>query len=203
MVESSPQCAQPAIRGLLIQGLRASGKTTLGALLAVRLGWDFADLDQVAATRVGCESAGAALRLLGEPAWREAEDAALEGLLGEMPHAPAPSGGLRCGAGDARRVIALGGGTPTHPRAAARLQSARAAGWRIIWLECSLDVLRQRLRSSPVDRPALTPMPIDEELVYLHRSRGPHYLRLADLRLDVSALTPEAAVEALLPLLEG
>ena len=98
----------------MLIGLRGSGKTTLGSLLAKRLNTQFIDLDDVTVAGSGQPSVTAMFRSVGEPAFRAAECAALTHVL----TSPSTSGA----------VIALGGGTPTTPPARALLESARAAG---------------------------------------------------------------------------
>jgi shikimate kinase len=92
-------------------GLRGSGKTTLGRLLAARRGVPFIDLDDRTVAGSGHASVSAFFRSAGEPAFRAAESLALQAVLA------APEGA----------VIALGGGTPTAPGAQEALGARLAA----------------------------------------------------------------------------
>lgn len=161
---------------LLLIGLRASGKSTLGRLVAARLSRPFIDLDDRTAARLGEPSPAAALGRYGEPAFRAAESAALrETLLG--------SG----------RVVALGGGTPTAPGAAEMLERERAAGRAVIvYLHAAPDVLRARLAATDVaSRPSLTGRGTLEEIEALYAGRDGLYRRLADAVIDTSARTAD------------
>lgn len=155
-----------SVRVVLI-GLRGSGKTTLGRLLAQRLHSQFIDLDDVTVAGSGQPSVTAMFRSFGEPAFRAAECAALEHVLASA----SPSG----------TVIALGGGTPTAPQARALLESARAAGTvRIILLEAPPETLGARLTNNPGDRPLLAGASFAEEALLLSEARLPMYRTLAD-----------------------
>src|ERR1700742_506775 len=87
-----------SVSRIVLTGFMGAGKTTVGALLARRLGWDFVDSDRIVESRAGCTVAQIFERE-GEPAFREKEAAAVRDLAkGE------------------RVVIGLGGGaleTPT------------------------------------------------------------------------------------------
>ncbi len=85
-------------------GLRASGKTTLGQMLATRLGRSFVDLDDVTAARLGCVDVPEAWSRHGPEAFRHAEADALKDVLAHAPSHLSSSMG---------QIIALGGGTPT------------------------------------------------------------------------------------------
>ena len=63
-------------RLVALVGLRGSGKTTLGRALAARLGWAFADGDDLLAAHTGRDAAKF-LTEAGEPAFRAAERAVL------------------------------------------------------------------------------------------------------------------------------
>src|SRR5208282_4965089 len=79
-------------RRLVLTGFMGSGKTTVGPLVAERLGWSFVDVDDVIAAEAGC-SIPELFRRDGEAAFREREHDAIARLAG----------------GDAL-VLALGGG---------------------------------------------------------------------------------------------
>ncbi|MSR04173.1 MAG: shikimate kinase [Phycisphaerales bacterium] len=159
--------AVPATVRVVLIGLRGSGKTTLGSLLAKRLHTQFIDLDDVTVADSGQASVTAMFRSVGEPAFRAAECAALDHVLSS----PSTSGA----------VIALGGGTPTAPAARALLESARAAGTiRIILLEAPPETLGARLTNNPGDRPLLAGASFAEEALLLGEARLPMYRTLAD-----------------------
>lgn len=149
---------------VLLIGLRASGKSTLGAALAAGLGVGFTDLDDLTARELGFVSAGDALRASGEAVFRESEARALRAACEDPP----------C-------VIALGGGTPTAPGAAAFIESLRRDGRAIVvHLDPPLPTLEARLRASTGNRPSLTGRGVVEEIEELARRRQPLYAALAD-----------------------
>jgi shikimate kinase len=152
---------------VLLIGLRAAGKSTLGASLAARLGVGFLDLDDLTARELGAASAGDALRTAGEPAFREAETSALRAACEGAP-----------------RVIALGGGTPTAPGAAPFIDSLRREGRAfVVYLNPPLAILEARLRESAGNRPSLTGRGVVEEMSEIARRRQPLYAALADFTL--------------------
>lgn len=163
---AAPARPAPALATVII-GLRGSGKTTLGRLLAARRGVPFIDLDDRTIADSGHPSVSAMFRVAGEPAFREAERAALAAVL-----AHEASDGA---------VIALGGGTPTAPGARALLEAARAAGAiRIVLLEAPPEVLGARLSVAPGDRPLLMGADFADEARLLGERRLPGYRALAD-----------------------
>ena len=173
----------PATVRVVLIGLRGSGKTTLGSLLAQRLHTQFIDLDDVTVAGSGQPSVTVMFRSLGEAAFRAAECAALEHVL--------------TSASTSGAVIALGGGTPTTPPARALLESARAAGTiRIILLEAPPETLGARLASNPGDRPLLAGASFAEEALLLGEVRLPMYRTLADAVVSTGGHA-EASVEAL------
>ena len=169
--------ANPAAAIVLI-GLRGSGKTTLGRLLATALSSGFIDLDDRTRARTGHPSVSAAFRAIGEPAFRAAEAAALEDAL----HAAAPG-----------TVIALGGGTPTAPGARELLERAAANGRiRIALLDAPPVVLGARLNAAPGDRPLLMGADFAEEAALLAAKRMPAYRTLAHAAVDTAQPTDRA-----------
>ncbi len=160
-------------------GLRGSGKTTLGRLLAARRKVAFVDLDDRTVSASGHPSVSAMFRALGEPAFRAAERAALEHALAHDAAAGA--------------VIALGGGTPTAPGARELIERARAEGRiRVVLLEAPPAVLGARLSVSPGDRPLLMGANFAEEAAMLAERRMPLYRALADAAVSTAAGTSDA-----------
>lgn len=176
---------------ILLMGLRASGKSTLGQALAARLGLLFVDLDEVTAAMLGCVDVPEVWAMHGPAAFRSAEVGALRQLL-----AGAGPGGTLAGV---PRVIALGGGTPTAPGAAELLrEEARAGRIALVYLRASPETLRARLTDTDLDeRPSLTGQGVLDEVDEIFRQRDPLYSELATARLETDGMTPAQAEDAL------
>jgi len=183
---------------IVLMGLRASGKTTLGRAVAERVGWRFVDLDERVCVALGVEHAGEAFARLGEAAFRAAEREELERVLGEA-------------SGSGEVVVSLGGGTPTAAGAGALLRRASAAGARVVYLRNGPETLSARLRGAPADanRPALT-RPADGEAAggdeaervaaevgEVFARRDGLYVELATDVVEADGLEPEALIEVL------
>lgn len=154
-------------RAVLLIGLRASGKSTLGPRVAAELGAAFIDLDDRTPGFLGEASAADALRTHGEPAFRDAEAQALDAALGE----PRPV------------VIALGGGTPTGERSRSVL--AAATDTILIYLRLQPESAAERLAGTDLaSRPSLTGRGVIEEVNDLFQARDPLYVELADVVID-------------------
>lgn len=157
-------------------GLRGSGKTTLGRLLAARTRVPFIDLDDRIIAGSGHASVSAMFRAAGEPAFRAAEARSLAGVLAD----PACAGA----------VIALGGGTPMAPGARELLERARAERRiRIVLLDAAPAVLGARLAVAPGDRPLLLGANFTEEAALLAERRMPTYRALADATVSTDGDT--------------
>jgi len=172
---------------LVLIGLRASGKSALGRLVATRRERPFVDLDLTVAARAGAATPGEALRRSGLASFRLLEAEAVAELLDphrEQPRRPA--------------VLALGGGAPTAPGVHDRLLEARSDGRVfIVLLEAPVRVLAERIGVDPSDRPPLTDLPLEQELEHLASMRIDDYRRLAQASLSTDALTLEQAALAL------
>lgn len=150
---------------VLLIGLRASGKSTLGAALAAHLGSAFVDLDNLTAGLLGASTAGDAFRSAGEEAFRAAEVRALASACNEAP-----------------QVIALGGGTPIAPGAAAFIDALRQSQrCVVVFLDPPLATLTARLAADAGNRPSLTGRGVVDEVDEIARRRRPLYAALADL----------------------
>lgn len=164
---------------VVLIGARASGKTSVGCLLASQLGLPFVDLDDRALSRFEEQSVAQVWERHGEAAWRDAEAAALEDLLDESD-----------------RVIALGGGTPMIDRARRTLEQVQAnEAARIIYLRCPGSVLQHRLRQETGDRPSLTGDDPAAEIIAILAAREPVYSELAGGTVDASASVEAVVAE--------
>ncbi len=170
-------------RFVILLGLRASGKTTLGPMLAERIGGAFVDLDDHTAMRLGTPSPAAAIREHGFEKFRVAEASALETALQMRRVKPI--------------VLALGGGTPTFDASRALLTKARAAGAALVYLHASPAVLRSRLQKTDVSkRPSITGAGVVDEVEAVYRERDALYREVAGVTVDAEG-TVAATLEAL------
>jgi shikimate kinase len=166
---------------IILCGLRGSGKSTLGRLLAVRLGCSFVDLDDRVRAALHAPHIATAFRQAGEAAFRAAECKALAETLGEL------------GRGGSRAVLALGGGTPTHAASRELLEAARERGEaRVILLDAAPAVLGARVAASPGDRPLLAGTNFAEEAKLLSERRLPAYRKLSHAVVRTDVPTDEA-----------
>lgn len=161
-------------------GAPGSGKSTVGALLAERLGVGFVDVD---ATIEGRE--GRMIREIfaedGEPAFRALEREATLELLG--------AGG----------VVSLGGGAPMTPAIAEALADDTVV---TVWLQVDARNATQRIGLDG-GRPLLTGGPMRATLIKLLNQRTPVYAAAAQHHVDTSGRDPEEVVDDIVTRLEG
>jgi shikimate kinase len=169
---------------VLLMGLRGSGKTTVGGLLAHQLGSEFIDLDDRVLATFEQATVTDVWAAHGEQAWRAAESRLLRELLGRT---------------DVRDcVIALGGGTPTIDSARGDIQAARTAGTAtVVYLRCVVEELHRRLAGRTEDRPTLTGADPVQETAAVMTAREPVFRSLADHEYDVSTVSPQQAAASL------
>lgn len=167
---------------LYLLGLRASGKSTVGPAVAELLRTGFVDLDQITPTVLGVATAAEALRIHGLPAFRDAERSALDD-----PRVLAAG------------IVALGGGTPTHPPSRRCLNERKTRGDVLIYLRATVETLRARLAATDIaTRPSLTGAAPIDEVETLWNQRDPLYQRLADVVIDVDRMTTDEVVRRVL-----
>jgi shikimate kinase len=165
----------PALRRIVLTGFMGSGKTTLGRLIAARLGWTFLDLDHHIESRTGI-SVPDIFALHGEPHFRRLESTALVSALGKS-----------------NTVIALGGGTPES--LTNRLLLEQTPGTATIFLDAPFPVLFDRCVLQGISRPVLADPALAEQRF---AQRQPLYRALANHTIDTSALEAQQAVEAMI-----
>ncbi|HSH14304.1 MAG TPA: shikimate kinase [Desulfurivibrionaceae bacterium] len=163
------------IRKIILVGFRATGKSSVGRLLAEHLGVEFLDMDEVLTARHGQIS-----QVVAEHGWdwfraRERE------LLRELVD-------LKEG------VIATGGGAVLHQEL---WPSMRESGL-VVWLTSTLELICQRLGSDPASagqRPSLTGRDIRTETATVLAEREPLYRAAAHLAVDSNRPVGEVAGE--------
>ena len=162
-------------RRIVLTGFMGSGKSTVGPLVAQRLGWSFVDVDDAIEAEVGIPIVELFARH-GEAAFREREHATIARL-----HA----------AGDGL-VLALGGGAIEH--SATRELLLTAPGTILVHLEVELATTLARCSGTEHIRPILADQ---ANLASRYFRRLPLY-RSAHFSIAVDSLTPEEAVDAIL-----
>jgi shikimate kinase len=185
-IESAATLMPPAhLHRLVLTGFMGAGKTTVGRLLADRLGWDFLDLDAYIESRAGL-SIPSIFAAHGEPHFRKLESQALAAALGRD-----------------KIVLALGGGAPEILTNRLLLEQTPAtatifldAPFPTLYDRCMLQSLNSGTPADPgLARPNLAD-PAAAEARFL--ARQPIYRRLANLSIDTAALTSEETVTTLL-----
>jgi shikimate kinase len=169
--------------GVVLIGYRGSGKTTVGRLLAERLGKPFVDCDAVIA-----KMAGRSIREIflaeGEEGFREIE--------------------MRVIAESARKdcVLAVGGGAVMRQE---NQRTLKEAGHRMVYLRCEARELLRRIQGDPEtsdNRPNLTNLGGGiEEIEVLLKQREPIYRALMSAEIDVTNLSPQQAADRLAKLI--
>lgn len=167
------QSGQP----LYLIGFMASGKTTLGRALTLRLpGYEFVDLDE-AIECMAQKSIPDIFASEGEAVFRELEARALRQY--SVPGS----------------IIACGGGTPCY---AANMDYMLANG-RVVWLVADDEVTRRRLRLARGLRPLVDSLLDDDDalqayITKLKESRSPYYSR-ANVVFDSNLLEDAAQIK--------
>ncbi len=163
--------------GVYLIGFMGSGKTTIGRLLASRLGWNFVDIDEEIEALEQCSIAGI-FDNLGEPAFRDMETAA----IAERVRAVA------CGR---PTVMALGGGAAAHPGNLELLENHGVT----IWLSCPFDTVVRRIGQN-----STRPLARDSKrFAELFTERQQAYRR-ADYHVEIESEDPAVTVDTILNL---
>ncbi len=167
-------------RGIVLIGYRGTGKSTVGRILAERLGRAFVDSDREIEARSG-RSIRALFAESGEPSFRDREEQTLAELTDGFPGA----------------VLATGGGAILRESNRRRL---RDFGF-VAWLTADPVELSRRLEADPTSlagRPALTSAGTLAEIEQVLASRSPLYAEAADVVIPTGGQTPEQAALAVI-----
>ena len=162
--------------GIALIGLRGAGKSTLGKILANRIGWGFVELNKEIEAQNGL-SVAEIIALYGQEGFRRLEQAALTQLL-------------------ARRepmVLATGGGLVSEPLTFERILSS----FYTIWVKADPEEHMARVRGQGDLRPMADDRSAMAELRNILASREPLYAR-ASAVVDTAGLTVDAAAARLI-----
>jgi XRE family transcriptional regulator, aerobic/anaerobic benzoate catabolism transcriptional regulator len=171
--------------GIALIGLRGAGKSTLGKMLAKRIGWSFVELNKEVERENGL-SVAEIIALYGQEGFRRMEQAALKQLL----------------ARNELMVLATGGGIVSEPLTFDLILSS----FYTIWLKADPEEHMARVRRQGDLRPMADDRSAMAELRNILLSREPLYSR-ASAVVDTAGLSVDAAaarlIEAVTPVLQN
>jgi shikimate kinase len=167
-------------QGLALIGYRATGKSTVGRILAKRLDRPFLDADLEIEAQAG-ESIREIFAHRGEPVFRDWEEQVLARLTAANP----------------KGIVATGGGAVLREANRRRLRSFGL----VVWLTALPSELARRLVSDGrglADRPALTTAGTVAEIAEVLQARAPLYELTADAVIDTAGRSPDQVADDLI-----
>src|SRR5579883_643249 len=162
--------------GIALIGLRGAGKSTLGRLLAKRIGWNFVELNKEIERENGL-SVAEIINLYGQEGFRRLEQAAVQQLLARKE----------------LMVLATGGGIVSEPLTFDLILSS----FYTIWLKAEPEEHMARVRKQGDLRPMADDRSAMAELRNILKSREPLYARAAAV-VDTAGLSVDAAAAKLI-----
>ena len=176
---------QMSFSGIALIGLRGAGKSTLGRMLAKKIGWSFVELNKEIEAQNGL-SVAEIIALYGQEGFRRMEQAALGQLLARKE----------------LMVLATGGGIVSEPLTFDLILSS----FYTIWLKAKPEEHMARVRRQGDLRPMADDRSAMAELRNILVSREPLYAR-ASAVVDTAGLSIDSAaarlVEAVAPVLRN
>jgi XRE family transcriptional regulator, aerobic/anaerobic benzoate catabolism transcriptional regulator len=170
--------------GIALIGLRGAGKSTLGKLLAKKIGWSFVELNKEIEAQNGL-SVAEIIALYGQEGFHRMEQAALTQLLARKEP----------------MVLATGGGIVSEPVTFDLILSS----FYTVWLKAEPEEHMARVRRQGDLRPMADDRSAMTELRTILLSREPLYAR-ASAVVDTAGLSVDAAaarlIEAVAPMLK-
>jgi XRE family aerobic/anaerobic benzoate catabolism transcriptional regulator len=167
---------QMAFAGIALIGLRGAGKSTLGKLLAKKIGWSFVELNKEIEQQNGL-SVAEIIALYGQEGFRRMEQAALGQLLARKE----------------LMVLATGGGIVSEPLTFDLILSS----FYTIWLKAEPEEHMARVRRQGDLRPMADDRSAMAELRTILLSREPLYAR-ASAVVDTAGLSVDSAAARLI-----
>jgi XRE family transcriptional regulator, aerobic/anaerobic benzoate catabolism transcriptional regulator len=167
-------------RRIALIGLRGSGKSTLGRLLAERIDVPFIELDREIEKRSGA-TLSEIFDMFGQETFRRAEREALDDILRQHKSF----------------VVATSGSIVTEPGTLELL----LASCFTVWVRAEPEEHMKRVMAQGDMRPIAHSARAMEDLISILRSREPLYAK-AEITLSTSGRTPEQNLTELLRLIE-
>jgi shikimate kinase len=162
-------------RSIVLIGMMGAGKSSVGRCLQRRTGLARFDTDEIVSSKFGL-SISEIFSTYGERRFREVEAQALVELA----------------AGEAT-IIVTGGGIVLRQENVDLLKQLGT----IVWLDANEETLFERA-SRRSNRPLLQTEDPRTTFSEMLRARAPHYAKVADIRVDTSALTRDEVADVIL-----
>lgn len=161
---------------IFLIGYRAAGKSTVGKVLAQRLGFTFLDTDQMV-----CQAHGGSVQeIIDELGWQGFRHSENEML---------------CRANRGKQlVVATGGGAVLHENSWKTICQQSL----VVWLYADQEVIIERLsagRGLDQGRPNLTENPLEIEVKQVLQQRTPLYQKISHMKIDTGKDSLETIVE--------
>ena len=164
---------------IVLIGMRGSGKTTVGKILAQKMGREFIELDELITRKAGFSIP----EIVGKYGWEKFRDIEEE-LTGEV-------------AGRVNIINASGGGVVTREKNIVKLKKSGI----LVWLQASVDTLVNRIGEDSERPPLVSGRTQREDMELTLKERKPLYQQATDLTINTENKTPEEVAEAIINLL--
>jgi shikimate dehydrogenase len=165
------------VRRIVLCGFRGTGKTEIGKVIADQLHLTFIDTDNLIESRTG-RSIPAIFHEEGEERFRAVE----RQVIATLPETDV--------------IVSSGGGAVVDPTNVEYLRRDSV----LVLLVADIDTIEQRLAKKP--RPPLTNLPLHEEIAEMMERRRQYYHAAADLCIDTSETTVDAAGKKIISILQ-
>ena len=167
---------------IILLGYMASGKSTVGRLLATSINFEFIDLDEYIEGKEGI-SVSEIFETNGEIYFRKKEHNCLKEILSKKD----------------KYVLSLGGGTPCY---AGNMELIKSSGKTIsFYLKASVNELVGRLINEKDQRPLVTRFNNEDELTEFigkHLFERNHFYNQSDHQILIDGKSKEKVVEEIL-----
>ncbi len=159
---------------IVLIGMRGSGKTAVGRVLAKRLGRELVEMDELIVQKAGMTIP----EIVAQHGWEGFRDLEEEVVAGVVKRD--------------NIVIATGGGVVVKEQNVARLK----ANSLVVWLTAGVDTLLQRIGDDE-SRPLLKGKNRREDMEITLAERQPLYQKAADITIDTENKTPQAIADTI------
>ena len=166
---------------IVLIGMRGSGKTTVGKILARKLGRELVEMDELISRKAGL-SISEIVEGYGWAKFRDIEE--------EITSEVAKMDNI---------INASGGGVVTREK---NIQKLKRSGV-LVWLKASVDTLVRRIGEDTERPPLVGGRTRREDIEMTLAERKPLYQKAADLVVDTENQTPEEVAEIVMSHLEA